>query len=159
MPVCESCRKQATWRNGDGSFACSWHKDGITAVYLGKNRRVRLAEWAKNLPDEGTVKLMRGTYLHSALLNAFQSKHRFTDLRDNANNASGLQKAMILGLIELFPRWQLYNDRRLGGNEYFLTDIGREAIYTLAHAPANKFIKVAYKKNKAWADHAQVYCW
>ena len=147
MPVCESCNRRGIWRNGDGSFACSWHKEGRTAVYLGKERRVRLAEWAKNLPNEGTVRLMRDTYLHVALAAAFNGKKRFVDLRDNAQNAGSLQKALILGFIE---------KETLG---YFITKQGREVLYSLFHAQAGKFIKVAYHKNDAWARHAQTHCW
>lgn len=153
--VCESCRNRANWRNGDGSFACSRHKDGMTAVFLGENRRVRFAKWAKHLADEGTVRLKEGTYLHNALVNAFNGKHRFTDLRDNDQNAGGLQKALILGLIEQDKNRFRFSIK----NEYFLTDLGREAVYQLAQVPSHVFVKVAYKKNKTWADHAQNFIW
>lgn len=147
MPICESCNERGTWRNGDGSFACGWHRDKTTAVYIYKGRRQRLAEWAKNLADEGTVRLKEGTYLHHALVNAFNGRHRFTDLRDNAGNAGSLQKALILGLIE--------QDK----GKYYITEVGREALYQLTQATFYKFVKVAYKKHKAWADHAQNFCW
>ena len=146
------CQRTAWWREPDGRMFCGWHKNGITAEYTGEQRRQRLARWARELPIEGTVKLMPGTYLHTALIESYLGNNRFTDVRDNDQNAGSLQKALILGFL-----------RRDEKRRYMLTDEGYVAMTILNNADtlkyAGHFANVPYKKSTEWAAHAQNFCW
>ena len=154
--VCETCTNKATWRNYDGSFACRFHRE-VKAVHISEHRRDKVARWARNLPNTGTVKLMKGTHLHYTLIKAFNGKHRFTDLQDDDQNAGSLQKALILGFIDKDSNKVFHSAKATG--DYFITELGRNVLYMLAYAQERKFIKVPYVKNNVWAEHAQTYTW
>jgi hypothetical protein len=134
---------------------CSWHRNGITAVFTGEDRRQTLARWARELPMEGTVKLMPHTHLHKALIESYVGNNRFVDVRDNDQNAGGLQKALILGFLR--------RDKEGTHIRYMLTDVGYQAMTILNVADNLKnprhYVDVPYKKNSEWAEHAQTKCW
>jgi len=139
------------WKDPDGLF-CTWHKNGILAEYLGETRRQRLARWARELPEEGTVKLMPHTHLHKALIESYLGNNRFTDVRDNDQNAGSLQKALILGFLQ-----------RNEKGRYMLTDLGYQALTILNNADnlkaPGRFANVPYVKDFEWVRHAQTKCW